>query len=222
MMPRLSSNKPSPKDATMKTEGELLDGFPLEIISRVLLKLPYQYLLSVPGVSKTWKNLMESDPELRVQRFKKASQVYVEAGDGSSDEPVEPGSEKVRLHPVLRNISFVFGHGAAHLIVENDVDDTELGDTAVAHDFISIPAVQHFTINIEEDTLECEYQIEVKNPQGVTVLDVFTELAAAREVETPEGPMAIVEALCGHRFYEGFSAVKRTGTALSASLSLGS
>jgi hypothetical protein len=58
----------------------VFDEFLPELFVNVLLNLSYWDLLRVPGVAKNWKNLVESEPTLRVQRFKKASQVYVEAG----------------------------------------------------------------------------------------------------------------------------------------------
>jgi hypothetical protein len=87
------------------------------------------------------------------------------------------------MHPVLTSVSFVLGRdvSAARLFVNGDFSDTPLADMTIAHDLMSIPAVQRFSIKIEGDVFDVltMFEVEVENPEGVTVLDVFTNLAEA-------------------------------------------
>ncbi|KAJ7445330.1 hypothetical protein FB451DRAFT_68521 [Mycena latifolia] len=201
---------------------------PLELFVRVLLNLSYLDLVYVSAVAKHWNNVVEADPSLRVQRFKKASQVYVEPGDQVGGNETEPESESLRMHPVMSKVNFVLGNKVERAeIFSFGNARTSVPDSAVAHDLVSIPAVKCFTIEIEErtDVMEtAKFQIEVKNPKGVTVLDVFTQLAKGtrRRVKTPGRWMSMADALMPQMFYESFCSLKRTGTTLSASLILGS
>ncbi|KAJ7497949.1 hypothetical protein B0H11DRAFT_826794 [Mycena galericulata] len=155
--------------------------FPPEILARILVHLPYQDLLRGLRVVKQWKALIESYPALRVETFKKASAVYVEKEDGSPGDNTEAGSEKIRMHPVLKDISFGLGDDVSGVtIYHRNGSEIALSDTGVADDLATIPAVHEFTITIEEDLDEFfEFQVEVQNSAGVTVIDIFTQLANA-------------------------------------------
>ncbi|KAJ6581988.1 hypothetical protein B0H19DRAFT_1117198 [Mycena capillaripes] len=143
-------------------------------------------------------------------------------------ETVDPESEEIKMHPILQSVDFLISeHGIseAQLYRSDDTDETApLEDAAVARDLATIPAVHNFSISLEPYLSLPSVRIEVVNSDGITVLDIFTALsrAMAQEVETDEGRMPLAEALGDHRFYEGFSRVKRIGTTLSAELGLGS
>ncbi|KAF7356260.1 hypothetical protein MVEN_00957500 [Mycena venus] len=146
----------------------------------------------------------------------------------TEEETLHPESEEVMMHPILQSVDFLICEyiSEAHLFLRGDNygDRTPLEDAAVARDLASIPAVHNFTISLENYLRLPSVRIEVVNPEGITVLDIFTTLAKAmsQKIETDEGQVSLSEALVDHRFYEGFARVKRTGTSLSAELSLGS
>ncbi|KAJ7180999.1 hypothetical protein C8R46DRAFT_1028360 [Mycena filopes] len=222
------------------TQGGLPDDFPPEIMSGIFLGLPYRDLLRISGVSKKWKNIIEADPAICVQRFKKASQTDVEPGDGTTTEALEVGSDKIRMHPVLKRISFVLGDDLsdARLYTGSGLDDCPLAATAVAHDLASIPAVEKFVIVFEMSNYMFDYslsglphrqtslwsKVDVLNPNGVRIVDIFTMLsnASRRMIPTDDGPLLLCEAVEGHIFYEGFGCLRRMGATLSASIDLGS
>ncbi|KAJ7117565.1 hypothetical protein C8R44DRAFT_198286 [Mycena epipterygia] len=211
-------------------ESGLPNDFPPEILSRVLHHLSYKDLLTVLSVAKKWKAIVDGDPALGVQMFKRASQGYVEAGDGSCGDDTAPDSEKLRMHPVLSLISFTLRDAVSETLIftrKNGVlEETKLADSAVMNDLATIPAVQTFTIKIEEGLNELiSAEVEVKNNTGIRIIDIFTELTEAGKrivVTEEEGPLPLHEALGDHVFYEGWMMLKRTGTALSAYLDLGS
>ncbi|KAJ6534582.1 hypothetical protein DFH09DRAFT_1369713 [Mycena vulgaris] len=182
------------------SKSGLPDAFPPEMLAHILSHLSYADLLVVRRVVKQWKAVVNSDFTLGVQMFKKAREVYVEAGDGSSRDDTEPGSEEIRMHPVLSVVSFILGNKVSDAVAyRRNGMNTELAVSGAANDLATIPAVHTFTIKIEEDLDEdFSFQVEVKNTEGVTVIGIFTALAKAakRSVSTERGP----ESMADHRY----------------------
>jgi hypothetical protein len=84
------------------------------------------------------------------------------------------------MHPVLQSVSFLICDdiSLAELFLRDD-ETTPLEGAVVARDFASTPAVHSFTMRIEKYLRLPSVRIEVVNPQGITVLDIFAALASA-------------------------------------------
>ncbi|KAJ7149746.1 hypothetical protein C8R43DRAFT_1006495 [Mycena crocata] len=222
------SELPRTAENNERDAAGLPDNFPPELLVEILLNLPYNDLIfNVSSVSKEWKEILHTEPSLGVKMFKKAGAVYVPDSDSAPAEELEAGSEEIRMHPLLPKLSFILGHDVSDACIysKDYKTETSLATLNVANDQAFIPAVHTLTITIEEGFDELfEFQVDVQNSNGITIMDIFTELAIAgkRSVETQEGPMAMSEALGDHVFYEGLGCLKRAGTALTAYLSLGS
>ncbi|KAF7337857.1 RBR-type E3 ubiquitin transferase [Mycena venus] len=227
----MSASSQFTKEASLPEEKKKLglpDDFPPELLGRVLVGLSYQDLLSSLAVSHKWKTIIEHDPALQVEMFKKASEEYVEPGDGSpgNDHDMVPGSEKIRMHPALSEISFVFKCDPVDdAFLFNYLSKIPLSASVIANDLATIPAVHTLTIQIKETTMEqvLSFNVEVENDSGVTLTDIFSKLkdVAATQIETLEGPMPMACALeseCLYSAYNGFGEIKRTGTTLSVLL----
>ncbi|KAJ7623658.1 hypothetical protein FB45DRAFT_1005999 [Roridomyces roridus] len=229
MPPRKSKTKPKPKPTF---------DLPTELHSLILTYLPYYDLLRVVRVSKQWKTLIENDPVLRVLIFKEASEEYVapckedEEDEEESSKNDEEEDEPVRMHTALPHITFILGDEAssAHFDLRDENDsvstyDSESDDQIPLHsmsiynDLASIPAVH--TLHIE---LDPDVEVEIKNPEGVTLRDIFTQLETEMQTEitTQWGVMTRLDAMSDHVYYGGFSDVKRQGKKLSVWMILGS
>ncbi|KAF7312950.1 hypothetical protein MKEN_00979600 [Mycena kentingensis (nom. inval.)] len=130
--------------------------FPTELFVLILLKLSYWDLLAtIPRVSKLWKNLLETEPALRIQTFKLATHTYTATDIAGrvlsySRAPANE-SESFILHPVL--------------------------ELAMYWDLISVPAVQTMTLKLGPPSVEHPILVEVADEEGITLKDVFTAFA---------------------------------------------
>ncbi|KAF7377910.1 F-box domain-containing protein [Mycena sanguinolenta] len=195
------------------------DTFPTELIAKILYNLPYRSLLAVLGVSKRFNTILTEDPDLSVQLFKKSSKVYVEPCDDERknqyDTFMEKFSEPVRLHPALPVVSYVLGNSvekASFFIGDNEAF---LVDLAIANDFVSIPVVTMMKINVHS------FNVVVKNPEGVRLVDFFRALAKESSVVVRR-KMTRAELMGDHIFYEGIEYPTRKGDLLMGTLMRGS
>ncbi|KAJ7020600.1 hypothetical protein C8F04DRAFT_1196439 [Mycena alexandri] len=104
-----------------------VNDFPPELLTSILLNLPYKSLLSLQAVCVQWKAIVVADPALSVRPFKKPSKVYVEPGLPAGglkayisyglryEEHTSPESEPVRLHPAIQEASFDIGDDFAEM-----------------------------------------------------------------------------------------------------------
>ncbi|KAJ7699016.1 hypothetical protein B0H17DRAFT_1129554 [Mycena rosella] len=153
------------KDGHGKHSG-LPDDFPPEVLAQILRHLSCKGLLSVLRVSEKWKGVVDGDFALGAQMFKKANNV----------------------HPILSKAAFFPGDKVSEAVIfsENDTG-IKLVNLAAANDMATIPAVHTFTMRIQKYLVflggEFSYQVDVKDSKGITVIDIFTELAKAGPTE---------------------------------------
>ncbi|KAJ7742879.1 hypothetical protein B0H16DRAFT_1728038 [Mycena metata] len=98
----------------------------------------------------------------------------------------------------------------------------------IANDFISIPAVTTVAINQDCEEFQSHYNFEVKNKDGVELIDLFNGMdkAAHRRIENARdydfygpGKTATSAQLLGHFVhYDGLDSLVRKGLRLSAGL----
>ncbi|KAJ6461084.1 hypothetical protein C8R45DRAFT_538261 [Mycena sanguinolenta] len=162
------------------------DDIPTELIVKILCKLPYRSLLVVLGVSKRFNAILTEDPELSVQLFKRLSKVYVEPiHDELDDERSRRGmrsictenSEPVRLHPAIPMVSYRLGNGVenAYLWTRKLEEKRHLMGLPIANNFVSIPVVTMMKIKVPNHNNS--FNVVVKNPKGVRLVDFFRALA---------------------------------------------
>ncbi|KAJ7066210.1 hypothetical protein C8F01DRAFT_1122617 [Mycena amicta] len=198
----------------------VLDDFPPELLAEILLRLPYWDLLRAACVSKLWRDLLQAEPALQVRMFKKPSDVYVDPG--IETPPADDGSESLVLHPLLDIAEYAIGDPLSKMYIYNK------GGWAPtfgpSNDLASIPAVFTLSMQLESYDRIDHFSVDVQNPRGVTVLDVFSGLqnAAKKVVETVDGPTTLQDAIDPHIFYEGFCLPKRIGRGLTVRITLGS
>ncbi|KAJ7066205.1 hypothetical protein C8F01DRAFT_1122604 [Mycena amicta] len=180
------------------------DDFPPELLTRILLQVPYWDLVRVvPLVSKLWKYTIDTDPALRIRTFKKAGDMY---GDIGLEANLSAQSESLTLHPLFAIVSYVVGDDVTEIQIypkpEGDRDPVPLSSFSAANDFATIPFVHTLTMKLESDWGDDNFTIDIENPDGITVLDVFLGLAngAQNMVDTIEGPQTVVDALGSHKF----------------------
>ncbi|KAJ7464535.1 hypothetical protein FB451DRAFT_1403204 [Mycena latifolia] len=192
-------------NATAETQEKnqklgLPDDFPPEILAQILCELPYPDLLTVLRVSKEWKAVgkatlllgfrcsrkrvmcmlaQEMAPQalIRNSGAKRSGQVVF-----SSSAEAQTNNLNFQMHPVLPKVAFILGQEVSQACVFGGSHnfETTLASSGTGADLVSIPAVHTFPIQIEEEVEEyLTFQVEVKNSNGVTVLDIFTELAKA-------------------------------------------
>jgi len=53
------------------------DTLSIEIISKILLSLHFEGMLVAEGVCKTWKAIIDSDPNIQIQLFRRPTDHYV-------------------------------------------------------------------------------------------------------------------------------------------------
>ncbi|KAJ7699019.1 hypothetical protein B0H17DRAFT_1257991 [Mycena rosella] len=154
---------------------------------------------SVVQILVQWNTIVDKDPALGVQMFKKGSLVYVESDTPEPavyyDDPTKrEATEPVRLHPALQmpSISYTIGSGLDGVFFESDVDEEpKLVNLAIANDFVSIPMVTTLKINHEikipsgKSVPNCAglLTFTVKNSEGVRVVDFFSQIEA--ELDRP-------------------------------------
>ncbi|KAJ7623668.1 hypothetical protein FB45DRAFT_1089464 [Roridomyces roridus] len=212
-----------------------------ELHALILSNLPYKDLLCFKRVAKSWKAIVESDLALQAQTFKKATSVYRD--NGVNDKSVQRNSEPVtvgfllfceiplsvgtQIHPALQSMNWMFGQPASKAELYTDSDEElSLSAAGVLDDLATIPAVHTFKISLDDEGGGVASPIVVKNSKGITVLDVLTRLVEAAEEPVGVGrkgkPILMYERMGDHRFFEGFSYLKRKGTKLFASIFTGS
>ncbi|KAF7377909.1 F-box domain-containing protein [Mycena sanguinolenta] len=217
------------------------DDFPTELVVKILSNLPYRSLLVVLSVSKRFSAIVTEDPELSVQLFKKLSKVYVESVD---DERIRGGihsvtqkSEPVRLHPAVPLVSYILGNKVerASFWIRNKDYRPHLVDLAIANDFVSIPVVTMMKIKVPDRSYipverQNSFNVVVKNPRGVRLIDFFRALAKESSVLLQGytvrdffGQKTTRATLLGdHIYYEGIDEVTKEGLLLTGTIWLGS
>ncbi|KAJ7623669.1 hypothetical protein FB45DRAFT_1031584 [Roridomyces roridus] len=129
-----------------------------ELHALILSNLPYLNLLCAKRVAKKWKAIVESDPTLQVQTFKKATSEYRDNGVkekwSTQKEPIEP----VTMHPALQDATFMFGQPIRNMILY----DAPVASAGVLDDLAIIPAVHTFEIswNMDEDEWVKKHDME--------------------------------------------------------------
>ncbi|KAJ7463786.1 hypothetical protein FB451DRAFT_460574 [Mycena latifolia] len=229
MSERLSYSSPT------TTEKWGLRDFSPELLARIFLNLSYKSLLSVMAVSVQWNAIVEGDPALAVQMFKRCSMVYVEPGSPEQpeshiyyDDPTNrKTTELVRLHPAVQiPPSYVFGDGLQTAVFSSDTDEEpKLINLAIANDFISIPAVTTLKINhdIERDGAGGPLTFTIKNSEGVKVLDLFSQIETlSRPIKTRYGTRTRAEIdlleCADYVNYDGLHELFRKGLTLWATM----
>ncbi|KAJ6530030.1 hypothetical protein DFH09DRAFT_1184421 [Mycena vulgaris] len=205
-----------------------LTDFPPELLTKIFLNLSYKCLLSVLAVSVQWNDIVKQDPALSVQIFKRRSMVYVAPGCCESfkrghgyryAEADANAAEPIRLHPAVQTASYIMGSRIVYFWT-NAASDPQVPPSAIANDFISIPAVT--MVNIE---IGGGFGTQARNMNGVRLIDLFRciKAEANRKFMSIELRILTVGDLLGdHVHYEGLDNVVRTGLGISARLMLGS
>ncbi|KAJ7623667.1 hypothetical protein FB45DRAFT_1006003 [Roridomyces roridus] len=153
--------------ATESTPATLSDLVP-ELHALILANLPYKHLLCAKRVAKNWKAIIESDPTLQVQTFKKASSVHIDNGVVEVDEyTIQRDSEPMTIHPALQEMCWHFGEAVsdARFYLGSNLDPY-LASAGVLDDLATIPAVHTFKTTMREDMFSPV--IFVQNDQGIT------------------------------------------------------
>ncbi|TFK39919.1 hypothetical protein BDQ12DRAFT_681465 [Crucibulum laeve] len=161
---------------------------PTEMLTQVFMHLSYSGLLAASSVCTLWKQIIQTDPLLSTLLFKrkKLSALDKKLCTGSSvlDGVRVNLCSPVRLHPAISRVSYHMGEGLSTVgffLQDGNRDFRPLASLPIAHDYISIPAVDtlHIEITPSVQTLQyvrkCWWSIDVPvlNPDGVTILDVF-------------------------------------------------
>ncbi|KAJ7623671.1 hypothetical protein FB45DRAFT_1061558 [Roridomyces roridus] len=191
-----------------------------ELHALILSNLPYFDLLCVKCVARKWRAIIESDPALQVQTFKKATSEYRDNGvddkcSQKESEPVTVGFLALllavgastwvfKMHPALQRVSFYFNEPIFKMILY----DAPVVSAGVLDDLATIPAVHTFKIcsDMDEDESWGGFSFNVKNNQGITVRNVLTQIYKAGKKYAGD--------LQDHDHYEGLDGLKRTGTKL--------
>ncbi|KAJ7623673.1 hypothetical protein FB45DRAFT_112492 [Roridomyces roridus] len=198
-----------------------MNDLPPELHALILGNLPYYDLLRVKRVAKKWKAIVESDPALQVQTFKRTSPVYI------SDNPdsfllLECESQPIKLHLALQRWDLDWKIGepisdAKFILLDNTA--VPLTSIGVLQDLATIPAVHRFTISLGPDHASPNKVVE--NSQGIRVLDVFEGILSWFRAEEPvEGEDVEYDAIRRRILYFGFSYLRRSGTTLFGRLLL--
>ncbi|KAJ7066168.1 hypothetical protein C8F01DRAFT_1248205 [Mycena amicta] len=166
------------------------DDFPPELLTQILLQLPYWDLVRlVPLVSKLWKYTIDTEPALRMRVFKKASlsEMY-----GDKDlmcilwpPRLTESSEILILHPLIAMVTYLFGEDVSdtYIYAKDELQDYDhpeprkLPSLSAANDLATIPVVYTLSIGLKSRWDNKHFTIDLKNPNGITVLDVFDGLA---------------------------------------------
>ena len=53
------------------------DKLSTETVSQILLNLPFEGMLAAERVCKTWKDVVDSDPNIQIQLFRRPTNKYV-------------------------------------------------------------------------------------------------------------------------------------------------
>ncbi|KAK7043522.1 hypothetical protein R3P38DRAFT_2885289 [Favolaschia claudopus] len=143
--------------------------------------------------------------------------------------------ERVRLHPAIPEISYVFGCGKEKVgfFVRDRSEDChtdypyrriQLSQLEIANDFISIPAVTKAVIDVRA------FMVILENPKGITLMNLFDGFVKESTRKLAPDIFDIVfktqkvmaHFLGDHLHYEGLYTVTRTGNCLTAEVFLGS
>ncbi|KAF7308266.1 F-box domain-containing protein [Mycena chlorophos] len=213
---RLELIQSAPKPGSV---GGVFDQLPLELLAEIFVRLPYWDLLRAASVSRAWRNLVEAEPDLMVRLFQRPSEVYVDPGIQSI--PIAPNSEPVALHPLLRYAEYSIGDPLSKLYALNK--GAWCDTTRPMQDFACIPVVPELRMRLESYDRRDHFAVDVRNENGVTVLDAFSALrdAASNIVETSDGPATLQDAIDPLVFYEGVSVSKRVGQHVTIHIILG-
>ncbi|KAJ7052147.1 hypothetical protein C8F01DRAFT_1338095 [Mycena amicta] len=186
------------------------DDFPPELLTQILLQVPYWDLMRVvPLVSKLWKYTIETEPALRMRMFKKASL--------SDSEMYGDNVRQLQLHPLIGLVLYMFGDDVSEacLLKDEDAEDDEdeddsgaseeselpawkLPSLSAANDLATIPVVYTLSIGVKFGSGDDHVTFDtVENPNGITVLDVFGGLAdgSQKTVDTADGPQTLEDVL---------------------------
>ncbi|KAJ7022101.1 hypothetical protein C8F04DRAFT_1194828 [Mycena alexandri] len=99
-----------------------LNDFPPELLTSILLNLPYKSLLSLQAVCVQWKAIVVADPASVSSRLRNpvrclpagGLKAYISYGL-RYEEHTSPESEPVRLHPAIQEASFDIGDDFAEM-----------------------------------------------------------------------------------------------------------
>ncbi|KAJ6577689.1 hypothetical protein B0H19DRAFT_1229739 [Mycena capillaripes] len=128
-----------------------LSEFSPELLGNFLLNLPYLSLLSAMRVCAQWNAIIQKDPAISVQMFKKPSMVYVEPASLTDPREtfypasVRKGSEP--SHPAINEMHPCYRVSCGiEEVVFYDSEERPV-NSSIVNDFISVPMVTTIKLN---------------------------------------------------------------------------
>ncbi|KAF9006018.1 hypothetical protein BDQ17DRAFT_1352581 [Cyathus striatus] len=191
-----------------------MNDFPVELLVKIFLELPYTSLLHVSGVCRLWNEVLLRDPILLRQLFRPICPHFTGREDlvWKDTYIAEPHpSVEVKLHPVLRKVSYRLGEDlySAGFQIETPTEASphfySLSDLSVARDYVSIPVVTDVSIEIAPHIPAVTYipksalslKVNIRNPEGVRVIDIFTAIATESNLKCD-----LLSLMSGGTFYQ--------------------